>query len=110
MRETTISKGEDESGKPVPKEDGSKEEASKLTPEFNDEITYKDGIYYIPHNYEITLTTEEGYFRISNPSVKIKRQTEQSAIFEVPFGIDSEFTVKVKLNNEVIESRYKAVK
>lgn len=110
LRETTISKTTDPAtGQVTPQEDGSIEDYDAKTPSFVVEPKLVEGVYEIAPNIPITLQTENGYFNSSNSLIQIKSQSSNAVTFIIPFGVNSEITIKTKENNEIITKKFKAV-
>lgn len=108
--QTTMAKVIDKtSGELIPQSDGTIEDKNYLTPNYVIEATLIDGIYYIAPNQEITLTTEQGFFKTSNSQIKIKKHTATQVIFTIPFGITEEIEITFKQNNEEVTATFKAV-
>lgn len=60
--------------------------------------------YRASNNIDITVNTEEGYFK-SNKSVKIKQHTRTKVVFSIPFGIN-EVEIQTKQQGTVITETY----
>lgn len=60
----------------------------------------------IAPNSKITVTTEDGYFKISNKAAKILKYTSTEIVFQPPFGVE-EVTIQYKQNGQVLERIYK---
>lgn len=55
-----------------------------------------------------TVTTENGYFKTSNTSIKVLQRNHTQVSFQVPYGV-SEFTIETKNNNASVTTTYKVV-
>lgn len=73
------------------------------------EVTYDkwdtDAVEITP-NSQITINTEDGYFKVSNKAVQILKHTATEVIFQVPFGIEN-LEIQYKENDKVKERIYK---
>ena len=58
----------------------------------------------INNNIDITVSTEEGYFKY-NKKIAVKRHTATQVIFSIPFGI-TEVTIQTKKDGEVVSTTY----
>ena len=58
----------------------------------------------INNNIDITVSTEEGYFKY-NKKIAVKRHTANQVIFSIPFGI-TEVTIQTKKDGEVVSTTY----
>ena len=58
------------------------------------------------HNKEITLITENGYFKTTNSNIKIISRKKDQVVFSIPFGIE-EVTIETKEKGEVVYTTYK---
>jgi hypothetical protein len=63
------------------------------------------GKAYVSNNMDITVSTEEGYFK-ADKAVKIKKHTATEVVFFLPFGI-KEVEVLTKYQGEVETRTYK---
>lgn len=61
----------------------------------------------VAHNINITITTEDGYFKYSNPNLKVISRTVDNVVFNLPFGVDK-VVVYTKQNDSIIETTYEA--
>lgn len=57
------------------------------------------------HNIDITLPTEDGYFKYDNPSIHIIKHQALSVTFQIPFGVDT-ITISTKQKGEVVTTTY----
>lgn len=62
----------------------------------------------IAFNQDITVETEQGYFKYSDKGIKIKKHTATEVVFCLPFGV-KEVTVETKRKGEVVEERFVVV-
>lgn len=101
LRATTISKevAEEHAGEEVYIEHiGEETTPIIITPET------EEGRTVISNNVNITVSTEEGYFK-SDKKVVIKAHTATQVIFSIPFGI-TEVTIQTKQQGEVVSTTY----
>jgi hypothetical protein len=61
--------------------------------------------YRVSNNIDITVVTEQGYFK-ANKKVNIKKHTADEVIFSIPFGIN-EVSIQTKEGGEVMTEIYK---
>ncbi len=54
---------------------------------------------------QITLSTEDGYFRSSRKEVKVLKLSETSVTFLIPFGV-SEAIIETKEGGQVVTHDY----
>lgn len=101
LRATTISKevAEEHEGEDVYIERAKNETTPIITSPT--EINNKN---IINNNIDITVSTEEGYFKY-NKKIAVKRHTATQVIFSIPFGI-TEVTIQTKKDGEVVSTTY----
>lgn len=101
LRATTISKevAEEHEGEDVYIERAKNETTPIITAPT--EINNKN---IINNNIDITVSTEEGYFKY-NKKIAVKRHTATQVIFSIPFGI-TEVTIQTKKDGEVVSTTY----
>lgn len=101
LRATTISKevAEEHEGEDVYIERAKNETTPIITSPT--EVNNKN---IINNNIDITVSTEEGYFKY-NKKIAVKRHTATQVIFSIPFGI-TEVTIQTKKNGEVVSTTY----
>lgn len=59
------------------------------------------------HNIDITVSTEEGYFKYDNTNIKVVSRTKTAIVFQLPFGVD-EVTIQTKQEGAVVSTTYRA--
>ena len=64
----------------------------------------EDNTYVVGHNIEVTLSTEDGYFK-SSKRIKIIKRNATTVTFLLPFGVD-EATVEIKNQGNVEVKKY----
>ena len=101
LRATTISKevAEEHEGEDVYIERAKNETTPIITTPT--EVNNKN---IINNNIDITVSTEEGYFKY-NKKIAVKRHTATQVIFSIPFGI-TEVTIQTKKDGEVVSTTY----
>lgn len=101
LRATTISKevAEEHEGEDVYIERAKNETTPIITSPT--EVNNKN---IINNNIDITVSTEEGYFKY-NKKIAVKRHTATQIIFSIPFGI-TEVTIQTKKDGEVVSTTY----
>ena len=101
LRATTISKevAEEHEGEEVYIEHAENE----LTPIIVTP-TEVDDKTVINNNIDITVPTEDGYFKY-NKKIVVKAHTATQVIFSIPFGI-KEVTIQTKKDGEVVSTTY----
>lgn len=101
LRATTISKevAEEHEGEDVYIERAKNETTPIITTPT--EVNNKN---IINNNIDITVSTEEGYFKY-NKKIAVKRHTATQIIFSIPFGI-TEVTIQTKKDGEVVSTTY----
>lgn len=101
LRATTISKevAEEHEGEDVYIERAKNETTPIITSPT--EVNNKN---IINNNIDITVSTEEGYFKY-NKKIAVKRHTATQVIFSIPFGI-TEVTIQTKKDGEVVSTTY----
>lgn len=62
----------------------------------------------ISPNIDITLNTEDGYFKSTNKNLKIKKRTDSIVIFSIPFGVE-EVEVEIKKKGDILYKKYRTV-
>lgn len=62
----------------------------------------------ISPNIDITLNTEDGYFKSTNKNLKIKKRTDSIIVFSIPFGVE-EVEVEVKKKGDILHKKYRTV-
>lgn len=70
-------------------------------------VSTESRIFSVGHNIQITLSTEDGYFKYNNTNIKILSRKEKEVIFILPFGV-SEVMVYTKEEGKVVSSTYRA--
>ena len=71
-------------------------------------ILTTDGPTLISANMNITLTTENGYFKSTNKNLKISKHTSNEVVFSIPFGV-SEVTIETKEKGDIVNRTYRVV-
>ena len=101
LRATTISKevAEEHKGEDVYIERAKNETTPIITSPT--EVNNKN---IINNNIDITVSTEEGYFKY-NKKIAVKRHTATQVVFSIPFGI-TEVTIQTKKDGEVVSTTY----
>lgn len=101
LRATTISKevAKEHEGEDVYIEHAKNETTPIITTPI--EVNNKN---IINNNIDITISTEEGYFKY-NKKIAVKRHTATQVVFSIPFGI-TEVTIQTKKNGEVVSTTY----
>jgi len=67
----------------------------------------EDNVYYIGHEIDIELITENGFFKYDNKQIKIKQRTATKVIFMIPFGVDT-VTVQTQEGGEIVTETFVA--
>lgn len=62
----------------------------------------------IAYNQDITVNTQQGYFKYSDKGIKIKKHTATEVVFCMPFGI-KEVTIETKEQGEVVTKHFVVV-
>jgi len=62
----------------------------------------------IAYNQDITVETEQGYFKYSDKGIQIKKHTSTEVVFCLPFGV-KEVTIEVKGKGEVKQEHFVVV-
>lgn len=109
LRATTISKEVAEAHKDelVYIERATKEITPIIVEPTEDPEEPQDNFYYIGHEIDIDLITEDGFFKYDNKQIKIKQRTANKVVFMLPFGVDR-VTVQTKEGGEVITETFVA--
>lgn len=61
----------------------------------------------IGHNINLTVPTENAYFKYNNPNIKVISRSANEIVFCLPFGVD-EVTVDTKQEGKVVTTTYRA--
>ena len=69
-------------------------------------VSTESRIFSVGHNIQITLSTEDGYFKYNNTNIKVLSRKENEVIFTLPFGV-SEVTIYTKEEGKVVSSTYR---
>lgn len=73
----------------------------------NEDIKQENEVIKIGHNMNITLATENGYFKYDNANIKVLSRKEKEVIFNLPFGVDK-VNINVQKEGEVVSATYVA--
>lgn len=108
LTSTTVSKeiAEENQGKDVYIE--RKDEDLKIHIDENPISTLTGDSIRVAANIDITLPTENGYFKTSNTNIKIKKRSVNEIIFSIPFGIN-EVIIKTKQEGDEVVQTYRVV-
>ena len=71
-------------------------------------INLEYSVYNISANMPITLSTEEGFFRTNNNTIKIQKRTMNEVIFSIPFGV-AEVVIQTQEKGDIVETTYRVV-
>ena len=69
---------------------------------------FRQGAAQISANMNITLATENGYFKSNNKHLKIVKHSSKEVVFSIPFGVD-EVTVEIKEKGDIVSKTYRVV-
>lgn len=69
---------------------------------------FRQGVAQISANMNITLATENGYFKSNNKHLKIVKHSSKEVVFSIPFGVD-EVTVEIKEKGDIVSKTYRVV-
>lgn len=72
----------------------------------NEEPVEKEDFIKVEYNLDITLPTENGYFKYDNNALLVKKRSATSVTFCLPFGVN-QVTVETKQDGEVITNIYR---
>ena len=81
------------------------EQTTEIPVEPEQEAGTQEPVYRVSNNIDITLVTENGYFK-ADKKVDIKKHTATEVIFSIPFGI-KEVNIETKEQGEVFTETYK---
>ena len=69
---------------------------------------FRQGAVQISANMNITLATENGYFKSNNKHLKIVKHSSKEVVFSIPFGVE-EVTVEIKEKGDIVNKTYRVV-
>lgn len=109
LRATTISKevAEEHKNDLVYIEYAHKEITPVIVEPTQDPDEPEDNVYYIGHEVEVELITEDGYFKYDNKQIKVKQRTANKVVFIIPFGVDK-VTTETKEGGEIVTETFVA--
>ena len=61
----------------------------------------------IGHNINLTVPTENAYFKYNNSNIKVISRSANEVVFCLPFGVD-EVTIDTKQEGKVVTTTYRA--
>ena len=69
---------------------------------------FRQGAAQISANMNITLATENGYFKSNNKHLKVVKHSSKEVVFSIPFGVE-EVTVEIKEKGDIVSKTYRVV-